>query len=83
METQAGSTNFAPVNNHLDPGETRLLIWNAIGCGADAALYWQWRPCYGGHEQYWGTVVGAHGQPRPVFQEIAEIGVELEAARHC
>lgn len=80
METQAGSTNFAPVNNQLDPGETRLLIWNAIGCGADAALYWQWRPCYGGHEQYWGTVVGAHGYPRPIFNEIAGIGRELEAA---
>ncbi|HEX8834489.1 MAG TPA: beta-galactosidase [Abditibacteriaceae bacterium] len=80
METQAGSTNFAPVNNPLDPGETRLLIWNAIGCGADAALYWQWRPCYGGHEQYWGTVVGAHGHPRPIYHEIAEIGVELESA---
>lgn len=80
IETQAGSTNFAPVNNPLDPGETRLLIWNAIGSGADAALYWQWRPCYGGHEQYWGTVVGAHGHPRPLYKEIAEIGAELEAA---
>jgi beta-galactosidase len=80
METQAGTTNFKPVNNHLDPGETRLLIWNAIGCGADAALYWQWRACYGGHEQYWGTIVGAHGQPRPLYSEVVQIGVELEAA---
>jgi len=80
METQAGSVNFAPVNHPLDPGETRLLIWNAIGSGADAALYWQWRACYGGHEQYWGTVVGAHGQPRPIYGEVAEIGAEIEAA---
>jgi beta-galactosidase len=80
METQAGSTNFGAVNNQLDPGETRLLIWNAIGCGADAALYWQWRPCYGGHEQYWGTIVGAHGYPRPLFTEVSELGRELETA---
>jgi hypothetical protein len=46
----------------------------------DAALYWQWRPCFGGHEQYWGTIVGAHGQPRPLYSEVAQIGVELEAA---
>jgi beta-galactosidase len=80
METQAGSANYAPVNNALDPGETKMLVWNAVGCGADAALYWQWRATYGGQEQYWGTIVGAHGQPRPLFDEIAEVGRELEAA---
>ncbi len=59
METQPGSVNWAPVNNALAPGETRALAWQAIGHGADAILYWQWRSALNGQEQYHGAVVGA------------------------
>jgi len=77
METQVGTVNWAGVNNALRPGETRTLIWHAVGHGADAALYWQWRSAPGGQEQYHGCVLGADGEPRPVYGEVAQVGTEL------
>jgi beta-galactosidase len=77
METQPGSVNWAGVNNALDRGEVRRMAWNAIGHGADAIAYWQWRSAPGGQEQYHGSLVGADGNPRPVYEEVSQIRNEF------
>ena len=78
METQPGSVNWAPVNNSLDPGETRALAWQTIGHGADAVLYWQWRDALNGQEQYHGAIVGPDGEPNPIYKEIQQLGEDLQ-----
>jgi beta-galactosidase len=80
METQPGSVNWAPINNTLDPGETRAMAWQAVGHGADAVLYWQWRDALNGQEQYHGALVGPDGTPLPIYDEIRDIGSEFERA---
>jgi beta-galactosidase len=80
METQPGSVSWAAVNSTLDRGEMRRMAWQAVGHGADAVSTWQWRTALGGQEQYHGTVVGADGTPRPIYQEVATIGREFAAA---
>jgi len=80
METQPGSVNWAPVNNALDRGETRAMAWQAVGHGADAVLYWQWRSALNGQEQYHGAIVGPDGEPLPLYAEIAQTGNEFERA---
>ena len=80
METQPNNVNWSPLNNTLEPGETRALAWHAIGHGADAWLYWQWRSAYGGQEQYHGSLVDQSGQPRPFYADAQAIGAELAAA---
>ena len=80
METQPGSVNWAPVNTTLDAGETRAMAWQAIGHGADAVLYWQWRDALNGQEQYHGALVGPDGAPLPIYAEISRIGSEFERA---
>ena len=80
METQPGSVNWAGVNNAMDRGEMRRMAWQAIGHGADAVTYWQWRSALNGQEQYHGTIVGADGRPRPIYQEVKQIGAELAKA---
>lgn len=77
METQPGMVNWAGVNNMLDPGETRAMAWQAVGHGADAVLYWQWRAALNGQEQYHGTLVGTDGEPVPVYKEVAQTGEEF------
>jgi beta-galactosidase len=77
MEVQAGMVNWAGINNTLRRGETRTLVWHAIGHGADAVLYWQWQAALASQEQYHGCILGADGKPRPLFDEIVEIGHEL------
>jgi beta-galactosidase len=80
METQPGSVNWAPVNTTLDRSETRAMAWQAIGHGADAVLYWQWRDALNGQEQYHGALVGPDGAPLPIYDEVRGIGSEFERA---
>jgi beta-galactosidase len=80
METQPNQVNWASVNNSLEPGETRALAWHAIGHGADAWLYWQWRSAYGGQEQYHGALVDQSGQPRPFYDDVRTLAVDIAAA---
>lgn len=80
METQPGSVNWAAVNNSLDRGETRAMAWQAVGHGADAVLYWQWRSALNGQEQYHGALVGPDGEPLPIYSEIGRVGSDFERA---
>lgn len=80
METQPGRVNWSANNIALDPGEVRALAWHAVGHGADAVAYWQWRTALNGQEQYHGTMVGADGTPVPVYDEISRIGGEFARA---
>jgi beta-galactosidase len=80
METQPGFVDWAPINRPLDPGQVREIAWQAVGHGADAVLYWQWRSALNGQEQYHGTLVGADGTPVPVFEEVQKIGTEFARA---
>jgi beta-galactosidase len=80
METQPGFVNWAPVSNMLWPGETRALAWQAIGHGADAVLYWQWRNALNGQETMHGSIVGPDGKPLPVYPEVQQIGREFAKA---
>ncbi len=79
METQPGSVNWADVNTTLNQGEARAMAWQAIGHGADAVLYWQWRSAYGGQEQYHGSLLDQSGQPRLFYGEVQQIGRDLAA----
>ncbi len=80
METQPGRVDWVPVNRALDPGQVREMAWQAVSHGADAVLYWQWRPAANGQETYHGAVLGQDGQPNPIHAEIARTSKELVAA---
>jgi len=80
METQAAFVNYGSVNRTLDPGRMREMAWQAVGHGADALLYWQWRSALNGQEQYYGALVGPDGRPVPAYTEAARIGAEFAKA---
>jgi beta-galactosidase len=80
METQPGAVNWAAINNFLNRGEVRAMAWQAIGHGADAVEYWQWRSALNGQEQYHGTLVGPDGTPVPLYNEVKQIGQEFAKA---
>jgi beta-galactosidase len=77
METQPGNVNWTSINNHVNKGECRAMAWHAIGHGADAVLYWQWRMALNGQEQYHGSLVDQSGRPRPFYDEVVQLGSEL------
>lgn len=80
METQPGRVDWVPVNRALDPGQTREMAWQAVSHGADAVLYWQWRPAANGQETYHGAVLGQDGEPNPIHAEIARTAKDMTAA---
>ena len=53
------------------------MAWQAIGHGADAVEYWQWRSALNGQEQYHGTLVGPDGKPVPVYAEVRRLARSL------
>jgi len=79
METQPASVNWTPTNNALDQGEARAIAWHAVGHGADAVLYWQWRSALNGQEQYHGTLIDPSGEPRPFYFEVQQLASDLAA----
>lgn len=80
METQPGFVNWSPNNTALDKGEVRAMAWHAIGHGAEAVEYWQWRSALNGQEQYHGVLVGADGTPVPLYSEVQQLGADFEKA---
>ena len=80
METQPGFVNWSSDNNALNRGEVRAMAWNAVGHGAEAVEYWQWRSALNGQEQYHGTLVGADGTPVPLYAEVQQIGEDFAKA---
>jgi beta-galactosidase len=77
MEMQPGFVDWAGVSNALEPGETRALVWSAIGHGADCVAFWQWRSALNGQEQYHGAIVGPDGDPLPLYAEAQQTAREL------
>jgi beta-galactosidase len=80
METEPAFVNWRKTNNALHRGQVREMAWQAIGHGADAVEYWQWRSALNGQEQYHGTLVGPDGLPVPVYSEIQQVGAEFDKA---
>lgn len=80
METQPAFVNWKSVNVSLARGQVRDMAWQAVGHGADAVEYWQWRSALNGQEEYHGVLVGADGTPVPVYAEVAQLGKEFEKA---
>ena len=80
METEPAFVNWRPINTALNRGQVREMAWQAIGHGADAVEYWQWRSDLNGQEEYHGVLVGANGEPAPVYAEVQQIGAEFDKA---
>jgi beta-galactosidase len=80
LEMPPGFVDWGAVSNSLDRGETRAMVWHAVGHGADGVAFWQWRSALNGQEQYHGSLVGPDGEPVPVYEEVAKTGAEFAKA---
>ncbi|MCF7875465.1 beta-galactosidase [Candidatus Bipolaricaulota bacterium] len=60
------------------PGETRMWTYQSIAHGADGIIYFRWRPCRFGDEQFHGGVLQHDGsRESPGYQEVKSVGNEL------
>jgi len=79
MEHKAGNVDWGEVNSLVRPGVVRLFSYQWISRGADGLLYFLWRQPRIGSEKFYGGVLTHDGRADGrVYQEVKQIGHELE-----
>lgn len=77
MEQQPGPVNWRPVNIPVPPGQVRLWSHQAIAHGAEGLVYFRWRACRFGQEQYHSGLLQHDGRPDRGYAEARQVGAEL------
>jgi beta-galactosidase len=77
MEQQAGPSGWQSMSRAVRPGQLRLWAYQSIAHGADALVYFRWRSCRVGTEQWWHGILDHDGQPRRRYAEVQQMGQEL------
>lgn len=60
-----------------EPGELRLMTYRSIAHGASSLLYFRWRTCLFGAEEYWCGILDHDNIPQRRYQEVKQVGAEL------
>ncbi len=78
MEEESGPPGTTLISPAPRPGDIRLWSYQAIAHGADAIVYFRWRSCHFGAEEYWHGILDHDGKPRRRFSEVRKMGRELQ-----
>ncbi|MDW8105780.1 MAG: beta-galactosidase, partial [Armatimonadota bacterium] len=78
MEEQSGIIGWERVSRRPAPGQVRAWAWQAIAHGADTVIFFRWRSCLYGTEQYWHGILNHDGVPRRAYREVARLGEEIQ-----
>lgn len=78
MEQQSGPCGWSKMGPAPTPGKLRLWTYQAVANGADTVVYFRWRACPFGTEQYWHGILDHDGKPNRRYEEIAQVGSEME-----
>ncbi len=78
MELQSGPTGGAILGRTPRPGQLALWTAHAVAHGADAVVYFRWRTCTFGTEQYWHGILPHNGVPNRRFYELKDAMAALE-----
>ena len=78
MEQQSGPCGWSKMGSNPEPGKLRLWTYQSIANGADTVVYFRWRACLFGTEQYWHGILDHDGKENRRYHEIAETSKEIE-----
>jgi len=78
MEEQSGPAGQTMLGTTPRPGEIPFWAWQGIAHGADAIVYFRWRTCRFGAEEYWHGILDHHGEARRRYHEVAGMGQSLK-----
>lgn len=78
-EQQAGAGGQPPyMHDSPAPGEMRQFAWRSVARGADGLLFFRWRSCKFGAEQYWQGLIDHDDVGRRRYDEAAQLGREFK-----
>ena len=72
MEMSAGPAGWGTFGRNPRPGELRLVALQQVAHGADGLIWFRWRTCTAGREQYWHGLLGHDGRPLRRYREAAQ-----------
>ena len=70
MEQQSGITGWEIVGHTPRPGQLALWAMQSIAHGADTVVFFRWRSCLMGTEQYWHGILPHSGIPGRYYREL-------------
>ncbi|MFC4099003.1 beta-galactosidase [Paenibacillus xanthanilyticus] len=77
MEHQSGPPGGDILFQTPKPGELRRWTYQSVAHGADAIVYFRWRTCLFGAEQFWHGILPHDGLPGRRYDEVKRTGEEL------
>lgn len=77
MEQTAGAPGDACFYRNPRPGEIRKTAYQQLARGGDNQLWFRWRTCTAGREQYWHGLLGHDGAPARRYEEAAKTAREF------
>ena len=77
MEQQPGDVNWPPHSTQPAPGAMRLWAHHATAHGADAVVYFRWRRCLEGQEQYHAGLRKQDGSADRGYHDATQAAEEL------
>lgn len=72
MEQSAGPAGWGDFGRNLRPGELRKISYQQVAHGADGQVWFRWRTCTAGREQYWHGLLGHDGIAGRRYEEAAK-----------
>jgi beta-galactosidase len=72
MEMESGPTGGGIIGVTPRPGQNMLWTALSVAHGADAIVYFRWRTCLFGAEQFWHGILPHHGVPGRRYREIQD-----------
>ena len=78
MEQQAGAIGWTQLGSVPQPGQLRLWTWSSVANGADTVVFFRWRSCLFGTEEYWNGILGHDGKPNRRYYEFCKVGAEMK-----
>lgn len=70
MEQQSAITGWETVGRTPKPGQLGLWAMQSIAHGADTIVFFRWRSCVMGTEQYWHGILPHNGRPGRYYREL-------------
>jgi beta-galactosidase len=78
MEQTAGPGGWGSMGRNPRPGEIRQIAFQQAARGADGMIWFRWRTCTAGREQYWHGLLGHDGKAGRRYDEAARTAKDLQ-----
>ncbi len=70
MEQQSWITGWEVMGRAPKPGQISAWMMQSVAHGADAVVFFRWRSCAVGTEQYWHGILPHSGNPGRIYKEL-------------